>query len=85
MSTACTFRRPPALIATLIVVMIVGVLIEFVVFRPLRDSAPLAKLAASLGLLLVAQAAVSLAFGIETSPASRAPARSSERSTSRRS
>ena len=42
--------------------------IEFAVFRPLRTAAPLAKLAASLGLLLVAQAFVSLAFGIGTKP-----------------
>ncbi len=58
----------PALIVTLIVILIVGVLIEVVVFHPLRTAAPLAKLAASLGILLVAQAGVSLAFGIESKP-----------------
>lgn len=58
----------PALVATLVVVLVVGLLIELVVFRPLRTASPLAKLAASLGLLLVAQASVSLAFGIETKP-----------------
>ena len=46
----------------------VGLLVEFGVFRPLRTATPLAKLAASLGLLLVAQASVSLAFGIGTKP-----------------
>ena len=46
----------------------IGVLIEFAAFRPLRTASPLAKLAASLGVLLVAQAAVSLAFGIGTQP-----------------
>ena len=43
-------------------------LIEYGIFRPLRTATPLAKLAASLGLLLVAQAFVSLAFGIGTKP-----------------
>ena len=43
-------------------------MIEFAAFRPLRTASPLAKLAASLGVLLVAQAAVSLAFGIGTKP-----------------
>ncbi len=45
-----------------------GVLVEFVAFRPLRTASPLAKLAASLGVLLVAQASVSVAFGIGTKP-----------------
>src|SRR6478752_203476 len=55
-----------ALVITLVVLVALGVLIELVAFRPLRRSSPLAKLAASLGVLLVAQAAVSLAFGIAT-------------------
>ena len=46
----------------------VGLLVEYGVFRPLRTATPLAKLAASLGLLLVAQASVSIAFGIGTQP-----------------
>ena len=58
----------PALIITALFLLGVGLLIEFVVYRPLRTAAPLAKLAASLGVLLVAQAAVSLAFGIGTRP-----------------
>jgi branched-chain amino acid transport system permease protein len=58
----------PALLVTLAVLVVVGLAIELVAFRPLRNASPLAKLAASLGLLLVAQAAVSLAFGIETKP-----------------
>jgi branched-chain amino acid transport system permease protein len=56
----------PALVITALFLLGVGLLIEFVVYRPLRTAAPLAKLAASLGVLLVAQAAVSLAFGIGT-------------------
>ena len=58
----------PALVITAVFLLGVGLLIEFAVYRPLRTAAPLAKLAASLGVLLVAQAAVSLAFGIGTKP-----------------
>jgi branched-chain amino acid transport system permease protein len=58
----------PALVITAVFLLGIGLLIEFGVFRPLRTATPLAKLAASLGLLLVAQASVSLAFGIGTKP-----------------
>jgi branched-chain amino acid transport system permease protein len=58
----------PALLITALFLLEIGLLIEFTVYRPLRTAAPLAKLAASLGVLLVAQAAVSLAFGIGTKP-----------------
>jgi len=57
-----------ALAITLVVLLVLGVVIEFLAFRPLRTGSPLAKLAASLGVLLVAQASVSLAFGIDTKP-----------------
>jgi branched-chain amino acid transport system permease protein len=57
-----------ALVVTLVVLVVLGVLIELVAFRPLRASSPLAKLAASLGVLLIAQASVALAYGIETKP-----------------
>jgi branched-chain amino acid transport system permease protein len=53
----------PALLITLLVVLAMGVLMEVVAFRPLRTASPLAKLASSLGILLVAQAAVILGFG----------------------
>ncbi len=43
--------------------IVVGVLSELVVFRPLRTSSPLAKLVASLGILLVLQATMLLWFG----------------------
>ena len=57
-----------ALILTFLFLVALGVLIELVAFRPLRTASPLAKLAASLGVLLVAQAGVALAFGIDTKP-----------------
>src|SRR5581483_1960954 len=47
----------PALAITFAVLLVLGLGVELCVFRPLRTAAPLAKLAASLGLLLVAQAA----------------------------
>ena len=59
----------PALLVTLVVVLLVGVLIELGAFRPLRAASPLAKLAASLGVLLLAQAAMLLGFGTAAKPA----------------
>ena len=58
-----------ALPLSLLFVVVVGAVTEFVVYRPLRNSAPLAKLVASLGVLLIAQASVLLAFGITPQPA----------------
>ena len=64
------WRAPTAvaLFLTFVVLLVLGLLIELVAFRPLRRASPLAKLAASLGVLLVAQAGVSVAFGIGTKP-----------------
>ncbi|MQA86616.1 MAG: branched-chain amino acid ABC transporter permease [Streptosporangiales bacterium] len=53
----------PALAITLVVATGVGALMEVGAFRPLRTASPLAKLAASLGILLTAQAAMLLGFG----------------------
>jgi branched-chain amino acid transport system permease protein len=58
-----------ALPLALLFVLAVGALFEFVVYRPLRNSAPLAKLIASLGVLLVCQSCMLLAFGITQQPA----------------
>ena len=58
-----TLGTPLAVIATIAVAVGVGMLSEFVVFRPLRTSSPLAKLIASLGILLTLQATVLLWFG----------------------
>lgn len=58
----------PALILTLIFTLLVGVAMELVAFRPLRNAAPLAKLVASLGILLIAQASMLLAFGSTQKP-----------------
>src|ERR1051326_225499 len=52
----------PALVITLVVCAVLGVLIEVLVFRPLRTAAPLAELVASLGILLTLQATMLLKF-----------------------
>jgi branched-chain amino acid transport system permease protein len=62
------FGTAPALVLTLVITLAVGVLIELVAFRPLRNAAPLAKLVSSLGVLLVAQASMLLAFGTSQKP-----------------
>jgi ABC-type branched-subunit amino acid transport system permease subunit len=53
----------PAVVVSLTVCALVGVLIELLVWRPLRHAAPLAKLVASLGVLIVIQSVVTLQFG----------------------
>ena len=58
-----TLATWPAIVVTLLASVLVGVLSELLVFRPLRTSSPLAKLVASLGILLVLQATMLLWFG----------------------
>ncbi|HET6869032.1 MAG TPA: ABC transporter permease, partial [Solirubrobacteraceae bacterium] len=58
----------PALVASLVIAMIVGALAELVAFRPLRAAPPLAKMVSSLGVLLVLQASMLLAFGTTAQP-----------------
>jgi branched-chain amino acid transport system permease protein len=53
----------PALVVTLAVSALMGALFHLLVFRPLRHAPPLAKVVASVGLLLVLQAVVVLRFG----------------------
>jgi branched-chain amino acid transport system permease protein len=62
------FSTAPALVLTLVWTLFVGALVEFVAFRPLRTASPLAKLVASLGVLLAAQASMLLAFGTTQQP-----------------
>src|SRR5436305_647658 len=62
------FGTAPALVLTLLITLAIGALIEFVAFRPLRTASPLAKLVSSLGVLLVAQASMLLAFGTTQKP-----------------
>lgn len=57
------FPSVAAVPLTLAAAVLVGVLGELLVFRPLRTSSPLAKLVASLGILLILQATMLLWFG----------------------
>ncbi len=66
--TIATLPTWACLVLSLLFVAVVGAVTEFVVWRPMRNSPPLAKLVASLGVLLVAQAAMLLAFGITEQP-----------------
>ncbi|HEY6797290.1 MAG TPA: ABC transporter permease [Kineosporiaceae bacterium] len=52
-----------ALPVALLAAVVVGVVTEWVALRPLRTASPLAKMAASLGVLLTLQATVVLVFG----------------------
>jgi branched-chain amino acid transport system permease protein len=58
----------PALVLTLVYTLLVGVAMELIAFRPLRNASPLAKLVSSLGVLLIAQASMLLAFGTTQKP-----------------
>jgi branched-chain amino acid transport system permease protein len=53
----------PAVIATLAFMVLYAVVIELLAVRPLRTASPLAKLVASLGVLLLSQALVQVIFG----------------------
>ena len=57
-----TLSKVPALIASLVFLELVVVAIELGLFRPLRNSAPLGKMVASLGVLLTLQASMLIAF-----------------------
>ena len=54
-----------AFVLTLVAMAVFGVVIELTIFRRLRNTAPLAKPAASLGLLLVLQSGVIVIFSSE--------------------
>jgi branched-chain amino acid transport system permease protein len=59
----------PALIVSLAVCGVTGALIDGLVFRRLRNAAPLAKLVATLGIFLTMQSAIILRFGSDAQPA----------------
>jgi branched-chain amino acid transport system permease protein len=60
-----TLPTAAALAGALLAAALAGLATEYLAFRPLRDAPPLAKLAASLGVLLTAQASILLGFGTE--------------------
>jgi branched-chain amino acid transport system permease protein len=53
----------PALAVCLLVAALLGLLVHLLVFRPLRGAPPLAKVVASVGLMVVLQALATLQFG----------------------
>lgn len=57
------FGTVPALLISLVAAILQGLIMEYCAFRPLHAAPPLAKLVASLGLFLFAQAGMLLAFG----------------------
>jgi branched-chain amino acid transport system permease protein len=63
-----TLPTAVALPLSLLFVLVVGAITEFAVYRPLRNSSPLAKLVSTLGVLLIAQSAMILAFGVTPQP-----------------
>jgi branched-chain amino acid transport system permease protein len=63
-----TLATVPAIIVALLVTMLVGAAIELIAYRPLRTSTPLAKLICSLGIMLILQATMLLAFGSSGQP-----------------
>ena len=63
-----TLSTPLAVALSYVVVIVASIVIEFAVFRQLGSAAPLAKLVASLGVLLTAQAVMFLAFGTTQHP-----------------
>ncbi len=63
-----TFPTAWAVVLTLLFSVVVGLAFELGVVRPLRRQPPLAKLVATLGVLLSAQAAIVLAFGNTAHP-----------------
>lgn len=58
-------KTPFAFVASMLIAALLGLLLHYAVFRPLRDAPPLAKTVASVGVLLVLQAIVVLRFGTD--------------------
>lgn len=54
---------PAALIVSLVIAALLGLVLHYLVFRPLRSAPPLAKTVSSVGVLLVLQAIIALRFG----------------------
>jgi ABC-type branched-subunit amino acid transport system ATPase component/branched-subunit amino acid ABC-type transport system permease component len=53
----------PAMILTIAVTALLGALVQLVVLRPMRNSSPLTRVVATLGLLITLQAAAALHYG----------------------
>ena len=62
----------PAVLVSVGICAVLGVVLEFAVFRPLRHAAQLAKLVSTLGVFLTIQAIITLRFGGTGQPATAA-------------
>ena len=60
------FDLAPALAISLATAVVLGLLVHFLVFRPLRAAPALAKVAASIGVMLTLQSIIAYRFGTET-------------------
>ncbi|KAA0923562.1 branched-chain amino acid ABC transporter permease [Rhodococcus sp. 15-2388-1-1a] len=60
---APALTTPAAIVVTLLAMALLAVMVEFAAVKPLRSASPLAKLVASIGVLLLLQAVVQLVFG----------------------
>jgi branched-chain amino acid transport system permease protein len=60
-----TLGTVPSLLLTLLAMVVLAVVVELATVRPLRTASPLAKLVASIGVLLLTQAGVQLIFGTQ--------------------
>jgi ABC-type branched-subunit amino acid transport system permease subunit len=56
----------PAMVISLLVAALLGLAVHLLVFRPLRHAPPLAKTVASVGVILVLQATITLRFGSDS-------------------
>jgi branched-subunit amino acid ABC-type transport system permease component len=56
----------PSLVISLATAVALGLIVHFLIFRPLRNAPALAKVAASIGLMLTLQSIISYRFGTET-------------------
>lgn len=56
----------PALVVAVVLAAVVGVIVELLVFRPMRTAPVLAKAVASIGVMLVLQALIALQVGSDT-------------------
>jgi ABC-type branched-chain amino acid transport system, permease component len=52
----------PAMLVAMVAAIVLGLLFHFLIFRPLREAPPLAKVVASVGLFILLQAIVTLRF-----------------------
>ena len=66
--TFSPFSTGSALVTTFAIIIVFGVAMELLAFRPLQAASPLAKLAASLGVLLTLQASTLVVFGDTPKP-----------------